>query len=128
MYYCDTPTRQIRVVDYPSMSNDRVFIERIDADGWPDGSTVDANGGLWNAQWGGRRVVRYASDGRETVRIDVPTAQPSCVAFGGAQLDTLYVTSARIGVDTALDAHSGGVFAAQLGARGIAESRFAGKR
>jgi L-arabinonolactonase len=126
MYYCDSPTRQIRVCDYPSCSNDRVFIELSDADGVPDGSTVDADGGLWNAQWGGRRVVRYAPDGRESARIDVPTAQPSCVAFGGADLNTLFVTSAAIGLG-ASDAHAGGVFSVQPGARGIAESWFAGK-
>jgi L-arabinonolactonase len=129
MYYCDSPTRQIRVCDYPSCSNDRVFIELSDSDGVPDGSTVDADGGLWNAQWGGRRVVRYAPDGRETARIDVPTEQPSCVAFGGVDFDTLYVTSAGIGLDTSdgSDAHAGGVFSAQPEARGIAENWFAGK-
>ncbi|WP_277187019.1 SMP-30/gluconolactonase/LRE family protein [Caballeronia sp. BR00000012568055] len=129
MYYCDSPTRQIRVCDYPSCSNDRVFIELSDEHGVPDGSTVDADGGLWNAQWGGRRVVRYAPDGRETASIDVPTEQPSCVAFGGAALDTLFITSAGIGIDTndGSDAHAGGVFSAQPGARGIAENWFAGK-
>jgi L-arabinonolactonase len=126
MYYCDSPTRQIRVCDYATFDNDRVFVELTDADGEPDGSTVDAEGGLWNAQWGGRRVVRYAPDGRETARIGVPTEQPSCVAFGGADLDTLYITSARIGLNES-DPHAGGVFVAQPGARGIAESWFAGK-
>ena len=83
------------------------------------------DGGLWNAQWGGARVVRYAPDGRETARIDVPTAQPSCVAFGGAEFDTLYVTSARIGLRRAAlqgDAHAGGVFVATPG-RAVSPSR-----
>ncbi|SAK87430.1 gluconolaconase [Caballeronia temeraria] len=130
MYYCDSPTREIRVCDYPSFDNDRVFVELSDASGVPDGSIVDADGGLWNAQWGGARVVRYAPDGRETARIDVPSAQPSCAAFGGADFATLYVTSARIGLtDDALqsDAHAGGVFVATPGARGVAEAVFAGK-
>jgi L-arabinonolactonase len=130
MYYCDSPTRQIRVCDYPTFANDRVFVELTDATGVPDGSIVDADGGLWNAQWGGARVVRYAPDGRETARIEMPTAQPSCTAFGGADFGTLYVTSARIGLDDhALqsDAHAGGVFVATPGARGIAEAVFAGK-
>jgi L-arabinonolactonase len=127
MYYCDSPTRRIRVCDYPGCGNDRVFTELMDSDGVPDGSTVDAQGGLWNAQWGGRRVVRYGTDGRETARIDVPTAQPSCVAFGGADVDALYITSASIGLDQS-DAHAGGVFVAQPGTRGIVEPLFAGKR
>ncbi|MDR5786468.1 MULTISPECIES: SMP-30/gluconolactonase/LRE family protein [unclassified Caballeronia] len=126
MYYCDSPTRQIRVCDYPTFDNDRVFVELTDATGVPDGSIVDADGGLWNAQWGGARVVRYESDGRETARIDVPSAQPSCAAFGGADFGTLYVTTARIGLGET-DAHAGGVFVATPGARGIAEAVFAGK-
>jgi L-arabinonolactonase len=130
MYYCDSPTREIRVCDYDTFTNDRVFTRLTDATGEPDGSTMDRDGGLWNAQWGGARVVRYGSDGRETERIDVPTAQPSCVAFGGAQLGSLYVTSARVGLDHAAlqrDLHAGGVFIATTAARGIAEPVFAGK-
>ncbi|BAN24103.1 SMP-30/gluconolactonase/LRE family protein [Caballeronia insecticola] len=130
MYYCDSPTRQIRVCDYPSFARDRVFVELTDATGVPDGSIVDAQGGLWNAQWGGARVVCYAPDGRESARIDVPTAQPSCVAFGGPDFGTLYVTSARIGLDDRAvqsDTHAGGVFVAMPGVRGVAEAVFAGK-
>jgi L-arabinonolactonase len=130
MYYCDSPTREIRACDYPTFGNDRVFVELKDETGEPDGSTIDRDGGLWNAQWGGARVVRYGADGRETARVEVPTAQPSCVAFGGAEFGTLYVTSARIGLDEEAlqgDAHAGGVFIATPGARGVAEPVFAGK-
>ncbi|SAL69899.1 SMP-30/gluconolactonase/LRE family protein [Caballeronia telluris] len=130
MYYCDSPTRHIRACDYPTFANDRLFVKLSDTAGVPDGSTVDRDGGLWNAQWGGARVVRYAPDGRETARIDVPSAQPSCVAFGGAALDTLFVTSARVGLDEAAlqcDPHAGGVFIATPDASGIAEPVFAGK-
>ena len=141
MYYCDSPTREIRVCDYRangSIDNDRVFTKLTDATGEPDGSTVDRDGGLWNAQWGGRRVVRYGPDGVETERIDVPTAQPSCVAFGGparglpserVQLGTLYVTSARTGLDAAAladDSHAGGVFIATPGRHGLPEPVFQG--
>ncbi len=139
MYYCDTPTRRIRACDYPSFANDRLFVELTDDTGAPDGSTVDADGALWNAQWGGARIVRYAPDGRETARIEVPSAQPSCVAFGslsgdvsgGGALDTLFVTTARNGLDDdalKTDPHAGGIYTAQPGVRGIAEPVFAGKR
>ncbi len=104
-----------------------MFVELSDSTGAPDGSTVDAEGGLWNAQWGGARIVRYAPDGRETARIEVPAEQPSCVSFGGVNLDTLYITTAGIGLDRSRDAHVGGVFTAQPGARGIAKTWFAGK-
>jgi L-arabinonolactonase len=130
MYFCDSPARQIRVCDYDSFENQRVFVELTDASGEPDGSAVDRDGGLWNAQWGGRRVVRYDADGRETERIDVPTAQPSCVAFGGAQLGTLYITSARVGLDAhalQIDLQAGAVFIATPAARGIAEPVFGGE-
>jgi len=132
MYYCDTLTRTIRVCAYGAdgvIAGDREFVALTDADGDPDGSTVDAEGGLWNAHWGGRRIVRYDADGRETARIAVPTAQPSCVAFGGAALDTLYITSARVDLsEQALrdDPHAGGVFRVRPGMRGMAEPRFGG--
>ncbi|HEX7931523.1 MAG TPA: SMP-30/gluconolactonase/LRE family protein, partial [Paraburkholderia sp.] len=89
MYYCDSPTREIRACDYLAdggIANDRLFTRLTDASGEPDGSTVDRDGGVWNAQWGGARVVRYGADGVETERVDVPTVQPSCVALGGPQL------------------------------------------
>ncbi|SMG57278.1 SMP-30/gluconolactonase/LRE family protein [Paraburkholderia susongensis] len=141
MYYCDSPTREIRACDYRAdgcIVNDRVFTRLTDASGVPDGSSVDSDGGLWNAQWGGARVVRYGCDGMETERVEVPTAQPSCVALGGparglaaggAQLDTLYITSARAELDAAAlaaDTFAGGVFVATLARRGVAEPLFEG--
>jgi L-arabinonolactonase len=134
MYYCDSPTRAIRACDYGvdgMIANDRLFVVLSDATGVPDGSTVDADGGLWNAQWGGERVVRYGADGVETTRVKIPTAQPSCVTLGGARLDTLYVTSARAEMDEAAlarDPHAGGVFAAQIEGAGLAEPLFQGQR
>ena len=132
MYYCDSPTREIRACDYAadgSIANDRVFTTLTDATGEPDGSTVDRDGGLWNAQWGGARVVRYGPDGHETARVAVPTVQPSCVALGGPELGTLYITSARVDLDAAAlagDPHAGGVFAAVPGPRGLPEALFQG--
>ena len=132
MYFCDSPTREIRACDYRAdggVANDRLFVRLADATGEPDGSTVDRDGGLWNAQWGGRRVVRYGADGVETERVEVPTAQPSCVALGGAQLGTLYITSARVGLDAAAlagDLRAGGVFIATPARRGLPEPVFQG--
>jgi L-arabinonolactonase len=132
MYYCDSPTREIHACDYGAdgrIANARLFVRLRDATGVPDGSAVDRDGGLWNAQWGGARVVRYGPDGVETARIDVPSAQPSCVAFGGAQLDTLYITSARDELDAAAlaaDPHAGGVFVASPGIAGLSEPLFGG--
>jgi L-arabinonolactonase len=133
MYYCDSLTREIRACDYFAdgrIDNDRVFTQLTDAQGVPDGSTVDASGCLWNAQWGGARVVRYGADGVEAERVNVPSRQPTCVALGGMELDTLYITTGRIGLsDHALaeDPHAGGVFAARVARRGLPEPRFAGE-
>ena len=132
MYFCDSPTREIRACDYGAhgrVSNERLFVRLTDTTGEPDGSTVDAEGGLWNAHWGGARVVRYDANGVETERVTVPTAQPSCVALGGARLSTLYVTSARVGLDAdALRENplAGGVFIATPARRGLPEPVFEG--
>jgi L-arabinonolactonase len=141
MYYCDSLAFEIRACDYHadgSIANDRLFTRLPDRSGEPDGSTVDSDGGLWNAQWAGARVVRYGPDGVETERIEVPTAQPSCVALGGpvrglaaqrSPLDTLYITSARADLDAAAlanDTDAGGVFVASPGRSGLPEPVFQG--
>ncbi|AOK63146.1 gluconolaconase [Burkholderia ubonensis] len=130
MYFCDSLVREILVCDYgrAGTSGVRSFARLTDANGDPDGSAVDGDGGLWNAQWGGRRVVRYGPDGVETERIAVPTAQPSCVALDDE--GRLYVTSARVGLDDdalAGDAHAGGVFVTQTRHAGLPTARFAGR-
>ena len=63
--------------------------------GVPDGSCTDSEGYLWNAEWGGRRVVRYAPTGEIERVIELPVSRPSCPTFGGPDLRTLFVTSAR---------------------------------
>lgn len=128
MYYANSPDRAIRCCDYDTatgaISADRVFSQLAGAGGEPDGSCIDSDGYLWNAQWGSARVVRYAPDGSIDQVLEVAALQPSCVALGGAGLDTMYVTSAR--VDIAEPAvHEGALFHARLtGIRGLPESRF----
>ncbi len=90
--------------------------------GTPDGAAVDEEGFVWNAQWGAWRIVRYAPDGRIDLVIPMPVEQPSSCAFGGPDLCTLYVTSARDGLrQEALEAQplAGGVFAIQTQTRGL---------
>lgn len=133
MYFCDSPSREILACDYGAdgtVGGVRVFTRLTDADGVPDGSTVDAESGLWNAQWGGSRVVRYGADGVETERVSVPVSQPSCVALGGPQLGTLYVTTARVELDAAaleVQPEAGGIFAAPSARRGLPEPLFQGQ-
>lgn len=73
---------------------DRQLFAKVE-DGSPDGAAVDAEGFLWNAHWGAWRVVRYAPDGRIDRVVEVPVEQPSSCAFGGEDLRTLFITSAR---------------------------------
>lgn len=95
--------------------------------GDPDGSATDAEGFVWNAQWGAWRVVRYAPDGRIDRVVEMPVAQPSCCAFGGEDLRTLYITSAKENLPQAQrDAQpmAGGVFALQVDTPGLALPAF----
>ena len=105
MYFCDTTTRRIMVCDYDSASarvgQPRVFVEKAPDEGWPDGSTIDAQGCLWNAEWGNAAVARYAPDGRLLARYSVPVSHVTCPAFGGPAGDQLLVTTAREGLSTA---------------------------
>ena len=130
MYFTDSPSRQIQCVSCAvdgRLGAPRPFVRLSADEGFADGSTVDAEGGLWSAQWQGSCVVRYDAQGAETHRFDLPASQATCPAFGGASLDRLFVTSARIGLDaSALQSEpaAGGVFALQTGWRGLPEVRF----
>jgi sugar lactone lactonase YvrE len=112
-----------------ALSNKREFANTRDTDGAPDGSAVDVDGYLWNAQWGAWRIVRYAPDGRIDRIVETPVEQPSSCAFGGPDLATLYVTSAREGLSEAALARqpqAGGLFAFDPGVRGLPLPAFAG--
>jgi L-arabinonolactonase len=133
MFFADTPERIIRAYEYDpatgALGSMRVHADLAAEPGLPDGSCVDAEGGLWNAEWEGRRVVRVAPDGRIDRVIEVPTWKPTCCAFGGADLDTLFITTSRLmssDDDLAGDPHAGGLFAIRPGVRGVADALFAG--
>lgn len=97
-YYIDTPTGRIDVFDSDgtgALQGRRTFVS-IDGDtGHPDGLTVDAEGGVWCALWGGSAVHHYSSDGVLQDVIEVPTANVTACTFGGVGLDELYITTSR---------------------------------
>lgn len=133
MYFCDSRVPEILCCDYQpagaAVSGVRLFA-RIDAAGAsPDGSVVDAEGCLWNAQWGAARVVRYRPDGSVERIVPVAVKNPSCCTLGGAAFDQLYVSTAREDMDAdelARMPHAGGVYRLTLAdVRGLPESRVA---
>lgn len=133
MYFADTPDREIVAFDYDqatgTVSNRRLHCSFAAEPGLPDGSCVDAEGGVWNAEWEGRRVVRVAPDGSIDRVIDVPVWKPTCCAFGGPDLDTLFITTSRLmSGEEALrkEPESGGLFAVKPGVRGVIDTPFNG--
>jgi len=95
--------------------------------GIPDGLTVDAEGCLWVALWGGAAVLKVSPQGDELGVMTMPVQQPSSCAFGGPQLDRLFITSARDGLGVAEDAPDGSLFVVDSpGVTGQPATRFAG--
>lgn len=125
MYYCDSQEKVLRCCDYgDAIGASRVFADLSAQDGEPDGSTIDADGCLWNARWGAGRLVRFALDGSVEREVLLAAPQPTCVAFGGARLDTVYASSARLSLSEAELAEapaSGGVFQFVSDVRGLPE-------
>ncbi len=99
MYHADSPKRTIWSYQYDPIKNllaDKRIFAQLGEGMFPDGSTVDSDGGVWNAQWGGSQIVRYLENGEQSLVLEVPVDLPSCVTFGGNNLDLLFVTSARV--------------------------------
>jgi sugar lactone lactonase YvrE len=95
----------------------------------PDGATVDTEGFLWLTEYGGWRIVRYAPDGRLDREIELPFQNPTSCAFGGAQLDTLFVTTAsqRLSAEELTrQPLAGALIAMDVGVRGLPEPAYAG--
>ncbi|MGN6403112.1 SMP-30/gluconolactonase/LRE family protein [Sinomonas sp.] len=131
-YYIDTPTKRVDVFDFDasdgSFHNRRPRVELGgDVAGVPDGMAIDDDGGLWVALWGGGAVRRYDADGRLTEVVEVPgVTHTSAAAFGGPDLDTLYITSSRQHLPEDAEPEAGAVFAVKHGIRGAALHPYAG--
>jgi L-arabinonolactonase len=131
MYFADTPERRIRAYEYRQCwSNSyRNFADTSVEPGLPDGSCVDSDGGLWNAQWEGGQLVRFAADGRITHRVKLPVPKATCCAFGGDDLSTLFITTSRLMAEPDEIARAplaGSLFSIRPGLSGVADAAFAG--
>ncbi|MEE1939731.1 SMP-30/gluconolactonase/LRE family protein [Streptomyces sp. TRM 70361] len=128
MYYVDTPTRRIDVFDVrgTEVSDRRPLAEIEEGAGFPDGLTVDADGCVWVALWGGGAVRRYTPDGRLDRTVAVPAANTTACAFGGPGLRDLYITTARVGTDPAAQPLAGSLLVLPDAGQGLAQRPFAG--
>ncbi|MEO9780019.1 MAG: SMP-30/gluconolactonase/LRE family protein [Sedimentitalea sp.] len=125
-FYTDTPAHQImrqplKADGWPTGAAE-VFVDLNEAGLNPDGAVIDAEGCLWNAQWGAARVARYSPDGAELMAVAMPAMQMTCPAFGGPDLTTLFVTSAAEGIDSPTE-NQGKTFSIRLGQSGEQEHR-----
>jgi sugar lactone lactonase YvrE len=127
MYYTDTRKHEIYLFDYEktdgTISNKRVFAGVPDDEGGPDGLTVDAEGCVWSARWGGSRIVRYAPDGEEIGRIMFPAERISSLTFGGPDYTDIYITSAGGNNRSGNGDKAGALFHINCGIKGQPEFR-----
>ncbi|MCT2529605.1 SMP-30/gluconolactonase/LRE family protein [SAR92 clade bacterium H921] len=133
MYLADSGERVIYAMDYDlengTVSNKIVFIKFDSDDGTPDGLAIDEEGGLWVAIWDGWKVIRYDKNGVITRVINLPVPRPTSCTFGGTDMKTLYITSARIRLSAEALAQapfSGSLFAIDVDIKGVESNSFGG--
>jgi sugar lactone lactonase YvrE len=133
MYFTDSPLRVIYVYDFDAASgaieNRRPFIHTPEGKGVPDGLTVDSEGFIWSACWGGWKITRYDPTGKVERIIQLPVQYPTSCAFGGASLDELFITSAWKALSEEKRKRqplAGDLFRLKVGIKGLVEPKFAG--
>ncbi|RBY92171.1 SMP-30/gluconolactonase/LRE family protein [Blastococcus sp. TBT05-19] len=127
-YYDDTATHRVDVFDYSAdagLTGRRPFVTMTEEQN-PDGLTVDAEGGVWVALFGGGAVHRYDPAGRLDAVVEVAAAQVTACTFGGPDLDQLFITTSRQGLDPDDDPPAGSLFRIDAGVRGLPARTFAG--
>lgn len=129
-YFADTRTQIIWRMDLDEdgspVGERKVHIDLQSAKLNPDGAVCDEEGFLWNAQYGASRIVRYTPDGREDRVIDLPVSQPTCPAFGGPDMKTLFITSATQNLpdhELVSQPHAGKIICLQVDVPGFQENR-----
>ena len=122
-YFADSMTG--RILRYPAVGplGEATLFARTEPGSAPDGSDIDAAGRLWNAEWGGACVTAYTPDGTVAGRLALPVSQPTCVAFGGPDLNLLFVTSASEGLAHP-EPHAGDVLVYEGPFKGLPAERF----
>jgi sugar lactone lactonase YvrE len=133
MYFTDTMRRVIWAYDFDadagSISNRRPFAQIAEEEGYPDGHIVDSEGFLWTALWGGWKIVRYDPTGKIEREIRLPAENITKCAFGGENLDELYITTAWETLsdeDRKNQPLAGDLFRVKVGIKGLPAPKFAG--
>ena len=127
MYYIDTPTGMIRAFDFDNeigaISNERIAVKVPNSMGFPDGMAIDSEDMLWVGMWNGNAVIRCnPKTGKIISKIEVPAHNVTACAFGGKNLDTLYITTASIDMtkkEKAACPLAGSLFKADPGVKGV---------
>ncbi len=132
LYFANSPTQIIHAFDVNGdirdsrLLNKRIFA-KSDSPATPDGSVIDADGYLWNAQWGGGKIVRYSPSGDVDYELLLPVSQPTCIGFGGPDMNWLFVTTANenlTAVQLATQPNAGDVFIYRTPFKGLVEPRY----
>lgn len=131
MHFADSPSRRVDRFEFDardgSLGTRETFFDTSALPGVPDGATVSADAGYWLALYGGAAVLHITADGRLKEKIDVPVARPTCCAFGGPDLRTLYVTCAADEAGVRASAYEDvSVLALDVGHFGLPAARFRG--
>jgi len=130
-YLADSPLQTICAYDYDfesgSISDRRVLIDLKAESFFPDGLTVDKDGCIWSAMWDGWCIIRFDPNGKEMMRVMMPVQRPTCCTFGGEGLETLYITTASVGLSEAEiqnSFYSGDLFSLQTNTSGLIANQF----
>lgn len=131
IYHTDSAARQIYSFERQgkTLVNKKVFVQFEGDQGFPDGMTVDCEGAVWVAHWGGGRVSRFLPNGKLDYSLPVPATQVTSCCFGGEHLDELYITTASIHLsddERTRQPHAGGLFVTKLNVKGNQTLSFAG--
>lgn len=130
MYFADSAETAIYEYAYDTgggaLGTRRLFAD-VKGFGTPDGATVDAEGGVWNARFRGSSVIRFTPDGTPDILVQLPTPNVTCCCIGGANLDRLFITTARLAMAPETLKKSptaGGLFAVDIPFKGLSHGQF----
>ncbi|MFS0515254.1 SMP-30/gluconolactonase/LRE family protein [Nostoc sp. UIC 10607] len=130
-YLTDSPQQKIYAYDFNSLTgnitNRRIFVDLTNEPFYPDGLAIDSEGHIWSAMWDGWCVIRFTPKGEEILRVKLPVQLPTSCTFGGEDLQTLYITTASVGLSQAeieKSFYAGDLFALETDVTGLPTNNF----